>query len=144
MEQELRNAFGRVFYRIGYHAAADLVEAQWHGAASQQDLRNAVVAGLALHERTGCAYRLNDNTAFSGPWADAVPWLEAEWLPRAHTAGIRFLAHVARPGSFGELAGEALLQGQIGAQIHVAVFASREAALAWLRTQQRERAVAGA
>lgn len=96
-----------------------------------------------MHERTNCAYRLNDNTAFTGPWATAVPWLEAEWLPRAYAAGIRCLAHVARPGSFGEQAGEALLQGKIGAQIQVAVFAHQEDAWAWLASQQRERTLRG-
>ena len=142
-EEEVRNAFGRVFYRIGYHAADDVVEAHWHGAATHQNLKDALVVGLGVHERTRCAYRLNDNTAFSGPWAHAVPWLEEEWMPRAYAAGLRCLAHVARLGSFGEQAGEALLQGQIGAQIQVAIFSSREDAWAWLGAQQRERAVRG-
>ncbi|WP_156180507.1 hypothetical protein [Rufibacter radiotolerans] len=59
-----------------------MVEAEWHGAATQQDLRKAVVAGLELHERTRCAFRLNYNTGSSGPWSDSVTWLEKEWLPR--------------------------------------------------------------
>ena len=143
MEEEVRNAFGRVIYRIGHDAAADVVEAHWQGAATAQNLQDPLLVGLRVHERTRCAYRLNDNTAFSGPWAHAVPWLEQEWLPRAHAAGVRCLAHVARSGAFGEQAGEALLQDQIGAQIRVAVFGSRADALAWLGAQQRERAVRG-
>ncbi|KUG09033.1 hypothetical protein ASU33_19610 [Solirubrum puertoriconensis] len=140
MYREVQNIFGRVFYRIEYNSAANIVEAEWQGAATQQDLRNAVVAGLEVHERTHCAYRLNDNTGFSGPWADSVAWLEEEWLPRAHAAGIRYLAHVARAGSFGEQAGEAMLRGRIGSQIEVALFFNRPAAFKWLTQKQGEQA----
>lgn len=136
MHREVQNIFGRVFYRIEYNSASNIVAADWHGTATQQDLRNAVVIGLEVHERTRCPYRLNDNTAFSGPWADSVAWLEQEWLPRAYAAGIRYLAQVARAGSFGEQAGEAMFHGKIGSQIEVALFPDRPAAVEWLTQKQ--------
>ncbi|GAA4383755.1 hypothetical protein [Hymenobacter koreensis] len=137
LSREVQNIFGRVFYRIEYHERTNIVEATWYGAATQQDLKNAVVAGLAVHEHSRCAYRLNDNTGFSGPWSDAVAWLEEEWLPRAYAAGIRYLAHVARPGSFGEQGGEAMLRGKIGSQVEVALFTDKAAAAAWLTAKQK-------
>jgi hypothetical protein len=140
MSREVQNVFGRVFYRIEYKSLSNIVEAEWQGTATQQDLRNAVVAGLELHERTRCAYRLNDNTGFSGPWADSVAWLEEEWLPRAYAAGIRYLAHVARPGSFGEQAGQTMLRGKIGAQVEVALFSDRSSAVEWLMQKQKVQA----
>ena len=138
MEQEVRNAFGRVFYQIAYKSLSNIVEAEWHGTATQRDLRNALDVGLQMHERTNCAFRLNDNTSFSGPWADSVSWLEEEWLPRAYAAGIRYLAHVAREGSFGEQAGQVLRQGKIGAQLEVAIFSEKGAAISWLLSKQQE------
>lgn len=136
MFKEVKNVFGRTYYRIGYNKSLNMVEAVWQGTASQQDLRNAVIAGLQVHEQTHCAYRLNDNTAFSGPWAESVAWLEAEWLPRAYESGIRYLAHIARPGSFGETAGEAMTKGKIGSSIEVGLFTSRADALVWLQSKQ--------
>ncbi|MBF8964914.1 hypothetical protein I0P70_16820 [Pontibacter sp. FD36] len=127
-----------MFYRIEYNELTNVVTATWYGTATQQDLKNAVVAGLGLHESTHCAYRLNDNTDFSSPWADSVAWITKEWLPRAYAAGIRYLAHVARPGSFGELAGETILQGKIGSQIEVALFTDKAKALGWLLDKQQE------
>lgn len=136
MLREVKNVFGRTYYRIEYKRSLNIVEAMWHGAASQQDLRRAVVAGLEVHEHTHCAYRLNDNTEFSGPWANSVKWLEEEWLPRAYNSGIRYLAHVARPGSFGEEAGSAMTKGKIGASIEVRLFTNKEDALHWLTSKQ--------
>lgn len=138
MQQEIKNVFGRTFYKIRYNTLSNMVEAEWQGTATQQDLKKAVIAGLELHERTQCAYRLNDNTGFSGPWSDSVAWLEEEWLPRAYQSGIRFLAHISRPGSFGEQGGVAMLQGKIGSQIEVALFSDRVEALLWLSGRQRE------
>ncbi|MFD2246365.1 hypothetical protein [Pontibacter ruber] len=136
MLKEVRNAFGRIFYRIEYKSDLNIVEAIWEGTATKNDLKHAVVAGLQLHEDTHCPYRLNDNTNFFGHWAEAVAWLEEEWLPRAHKSGIRYLAHVAHPRSFGELAGEEMLKGKIGANIQVCLFTDREQALSWLKAKQ--------
>ncbi|WP_347157286.1 hypothetical protein [Pontibacter chitinilyticus] len=131
-----KNAFGKTFYKIEYKKDLNVVEAVWEGTASLHDLKNALVIGLQVHEESHCAYRLNDNTNFFGPWADAVPWLEKEWLPRAYAAGIRYLAHVARPDSFGESAGERLLKGKIGTSIQVKLFNKVEEALSWLKAKQ--------
>jgi hypothetical protein len=137
MLKEVKNVFGRTFYRIEYKKLLNIAEAVWQGTASQQDLRKALFAGLEVHEHTRCAYRLNDNTEFSGPWADSVAWLEEEWLPRAYESGIRYLAHVARPGSFGEVAGEAMKTGKIGSSIEVRLFTNKADALDWLKAKQQ-------
>ncbi|GHA68753.1 STAS/SEC14 domain-containing protein [Pontibacter akesuensis] len=136
MLKEVKSVFGKTFYRIEYKDDLNVVEATWQGTASKQDLRNAIIAGLEVHENTKCAFRLNDNTEFTGPWADSVKWIEEEWLPRAYKSGIRYLAHVARPNSFGEAAGEAMLLGKIGAAIEVKLFDNREDALQWLKKKQ--------
>lgn len=138
MLREVKNAFGRTFYRIEFKKELNIVEAVWQGTATTQDLKLAVVEGLQLHENTHCAYRLNDNTDFFGPWSDAVAWLDEVWLPRAYNSGIRYLAHVARTGSFGESAGEELLKGKIGAKIQVRIFTDKEEALRWLKSKQEQ------
>ena len=136
MYKEIKNAFGKVFYRIEYKESLNIVEAEWYGFTTKLDLQKALVAGLELHEQTRCPYRLNDNTAFSGPWADAVEWLGEVWLPRAYSAGVRYLAHIARPNSFGEAAGEALQMGKIGATIEVKLFSAKDEAMQWLKSKQ--------
>ncbi|MBC5993463.1 hypothetical protein [Pontibacter cellulosilyticus] len=136
MFARVENAFGKVYYKIEFKEELNIIQAEWYGFTTKQDLKKALVVGLQLHEETRCAYRLNDNTAFSGPWADAVSWLEEEWLPKAYEAGIRYLAHIARPSSFGELAGEALQTGKIGATIEVKIFTEKEEALNWLKAKQ--------
>ena len=136
MSLQIENAFGKVYYKIEYKKDLDIVQADWFGFATNQDLKKAVIAGLQLHEQTRCPFRLNNNTEFTGPWADAVSWLEEEWLPRAYKSGIRYLAHVARPSSFGEAAGEALQVGKIGSTIEVKMFNNIEDALQWLKSKQ--------
>lgn len=136
MYKEAKNAFGRTYYKIQYHKDLNIVDAVWYSSASKQDLKQAVIAGLEVHETTRCPYRLNDNTNFSAPWADAVAWLEEEWLPRAYEAGIRYLAHVARPDSFGSAAGKAMIMGKIGSLIEVRFFTDRLDALEWLKEKQ--------
>ncbi|WP_162052168.1 hypothetical protein [Pontibacter pamirensis] len=138
MLKEIKNVFVRTYYRIEYKSRTHIVEATWYGTATKQDLKQAIIAGLEVHERTSCAYRLNDNTDFSGPWADSVTWIAEEWLPRAYASGIRYLAHIARPGSFGESAGEAVLSSKISSQIEVGLFTSRAVAIDWLLAKQRE------
>ncbi|MCC9167750.1 hypothetical protein [Pontibacter harenae] len=49
---------------------------------------------------------------------------------------MRFLAHVARPSSFGEAAGEAMLIGNIGKAIEVCLFYNRDEAIDWLKSKQ--------
>ncbi|WP_299822439.1 hypothetical protein [uncultured Pontibacter sp.] len=136
MLKEVKNVFGRTFYRVEFNKPLNIIVAEWYGTASQQDLGKALIAGLEMHEHTHCAYRLNDNTNFSGPWAESVAWLEQVWLPRAYEAGIRYLAHVARPNSFGETAGEVMMMGKIGATIEVRIFQDKAGALNWLKAKQ--------
>ncbi|MEJ8801425.1 hypothetical protein [Pontibacter sp. H249] len=137
MYKEVINAFGKIYYKIEYKEDLNIVQADWYGFTTEQDLKRAVIAGLQLHEHTHCPFRLNDNTEFTGPWANAVGWLEKEWLPRAYASGIRYLAHVARPSSFGEAAGEALQVGKIGSTIEVKIFHNKEDAIQWLTVKQK-------
>ncbi|MFB9865142.1 hypothetical protein EFA69_00760 [Rufibacter immobilis] len=136
MREEIQNSFGRTFYVIEYKPEQDFIDTVWLGYASQNDLRKACEVGLQMLEQTNCPYKLNDNSESAGPWADAVTWLEKEWLPRAVKAGLRYLAHVAHKHSYGETAGEAMQVSKIGEMLEVGVFSSREEALAWLKNCQ--------
>jgi len=100
------------------------------------DLQQAMITGLEVHQQTRCAYRLNDNTEFSGPWAEAVPWIEEVWLPRVCETGLKYLAHIARPGSFGETAGEVLSIGKAASFLEIRLFTNRKDALQWLQAKQ--------
>ncbi|WP_066833634.1 hypothetical protein [Rufibacter ruber] len=108
MRLEAKNSFDRTFYVVEHNQGLGVIDTLWYGYASQQDLKNACGLGLEVLEKSTCAYKLNDNSQLSGPWSDAVGWLEKEWLPRAMQAGLRYLAHVANRHSYGEVAGEVL------------------------------------
>ncbi|WP_192823353.1 hypothetical protein [Rufibacter sp. LB8] len=114
----------------------DIIDTLWYGYASQQDLKNACSAGLEILEKTGCAYKLNDNSQLTGPWSDAVEWLEKEWLPKAMAAGLRYLAHVANPHSYGEVAGEVMKFSKIGQNLEYCMFYTKKEALTWLKQCQ--------
>ncbi|MBA9076759.1 hypothetical protein [Rufibacter quisquiliarum] len=143
MRLEAKNSFDRTFYVVEHNQGLGVIDTLWYGYASQQDLKNACGLGLEVLEKSTCAYKLNDNSQLSGPWSDAVGWLEKEWLPRAMQAGLRYLAHVANRHSYGEVAGEVLRISQIGEQLEYCMFYSREEALAWLKScQERDRKTA--
>jgi hypothetical protein len=140
MRLEQQNSFGRTFYTIEYNPSLDIVDTVWTGFASDNDLRLACEVGLRLHEETKCAFKLNDNSTFTGLWSESVTWLETEWLPRAMAAGVKYLAHVAKKNSFGAAAGEVMGISSIGQQLQYCHFASRQEALAWLATCQQQEA----
>ncbi|WP_125077744.1 hypothetical protein [Rufibacter latericius] len=143
MRYETKNSFNRTFYVIEHNPELDIIDTLWYGYASQNDLRAAMEVGLKVLEETNCAYKLNDNIAFNGPWAEAVKWLEKDWLPRAMQAGLRFLAHVASPHSFGEASGEAMEVSLIGQKLKYKMFRSRQEALDWLKACQEEQVAIG-
>ncbi|QCR23698.1 hypothetical protein [Pontibacter sp. SGAir0037] len=136
MRKELQNTFNRKFYTVEYREDLDIIDTLWYGYASASDLKKACEIGLEVLEATHCPFKLNDNTQLSGPWSESVKWLEHEWLPKAMQAGVRFLAHVAMPDSFGEEAGEVMRISKIGQELQYKVFSSREDALVWLKACQ--------
>ncbi|AMM51456.1 hypothetical protein TH61_10105 [Rufibacter sp. DG15C] len=136
MRLEAKNSFDKTFYVVEYNQTLDLIDTHWDGYASQQDLRVACGMGLELLEKTRCAFKLNDNSHQSGPWSQAVEWLEEEWLPRAMQAGLKYLAHVANKHSYGETAGDVMHISKIGKQLQYRMFFFREDALAWLKACQ--------
>ncbi|WP_207432775.1 hypothetical protein [Sabulibacter ruber] len=136
MYQEAKNSFDRVYYVIEHNPSLDVIDTKWFGYASQNDLRKACEIGLEVLAQTGCPYKLNDNTEHTGPWADAVAWLEKDWLPRAMKYGLRYLAHVAQEHSYGDAAGQVMKISQIGRQLEYCMFNNREDALAWLKSCQ--------
>ncbi len=141
MRREAKNAFNKTFYIIEYNRNLDIVDTLWYGYSSQTDLRKAMQIGLELHQEVKCAYKLNDNTMYTGPWADAVAWLQEEWLPKAMQAGVKYLAHVAAPDSFGETAGEIMQISAIGQQLNFGMFQNKTDAITWLQSCQEKEEV---
>ncbi|MGV3538751.1 MAG: hypothetical protein ACO1OQ_03015 [Rufibacter sp.] len=136
MRLEAKNPFGRTFYVVEHNQELDIIDTSWYGYASQNDLKTACEVGLEVLEKTNCAYKLNDNSELSGPWTDAVHWLEKVWLPRAMQAGLRYLAHVANQHSYGEEAGQVMHISKIGQSLEYCMFYSRQEAMAWLKKCQ--------
>ncbi|TXK38156.1 hypothetical protein FVR03_14325 [Pontibacter qinzhouensis] len=138
MRREQLNQFGKIYYVVEYQQSRDIINTVWHGYASKNDIRTACSVGLELLRETGCRYKLNDNTNLRGPWSEMVEWLEQAWLPGALHAGLRYLAHVAAPGTFGEEAGKVMQVGQIGQQLTYGMFDNRMEALIWLSACQEK------
>ena len=138
MRRELQNLFNRTFYVVEHNREQNIIDTLWYGYASKNDLKKACSVGLELLEEVKCPYKLNDNSQFTGPWSDAITWLEEEWLPRAMKAGVKYLAHVASSNSFGEHAGEVMQISKIGQNLEVCIFDNRDKALEWLRSCQQK------
>ncbi|QHL88813.1 hypothetical protein GU926_15825 [Nibribacter ruber] len=136
MRLDAKNSFDRTFYVVEYKPALNLIDTHWEGYASLHDLKTACEVGLQILETTHCPYKLNDNSALSGPWSEAVSWLEDNWLPRAMQAGLKYLAHVANEHTFSEVAGEVMHISKIGQELKYRMFFKREEAIEWLQSCQ--------
>lgn len=135
MLMEFRNANREAIHEIEYTDETDLVEAVCYSAASEQELKQALLCGLIVHEQTRCAYRLDDITKLSSLWADWVDWLEEVWQPCAYRAGLRYVAYVVNLNSFAEVTNSACSPDNLNALIEKCFFTDRESALNWLKTK---------
>ncbi|AHJ97700.1 hypothetical protein Hsw_2105 [Hymenobacter swuensis DY53] len=79
---------------------------------------------------------LNDNRGVLGSWKQANEWIEAQWMPQALAAGLRYHAHIVAPGVFGQASAEDM-HLRVGNSFQMRLFENIEEAQTWLRHMQQ-------
>lgn len=73
----------------------ELVCITWHGHLDSEAVVQVATEGLRLRQAgRSTPFVINDKSRATGEWADAMPWLEYEWLPQTLAGGLRALAYV--------------------------------------------------
>lgn len=91
----LPDVHGALLADFDHFPTLDLLHIRWHGHLTADALVQGAQAGLALFAGQPLPRRLLSNhSQVTGEWAEALPWLQYEWLPEATGRGVRALAHV--------------------------------------------------
>lgn len=96
----LRDTHGAPLADFDWHPTLDLLHVYWHGHLTAASLVQGAQVGLDLAAFQGRALPrrlLTNYEQASGSWEEALPWLQYDWLPRAHDRGLRLLAQVVSP-----------------------------------------------
>lgn len=91
----LPDLHGALLADFDHFPTLDLLHIRWHGHLTPDALVQGAQAGLALFAGQPLPRRLLTNhSQVTGEWAEALPWLQYEWLPEVAGRGVRALAHV--------------------------------------------------
>lgn len=133
---KLLDALGRVYLVIDYDDENKWLVFTWLGDQSYASVLAGANTGISLLQEKPCCCLLNDNRQASGFWSEeAVEWVVANWVPRAHQAGLTHMANLVQPGSLAAVYAEAV---QLGAarNLHTQHFFFLSSAQKWLREAQ--------
>lgn len=89
---QLRHMMGDVYVTI--EQKEDCIVARWSGHITADDVVTAAQVYLELLESCGCSKLLTDKRDSTGYWENANDWLRFLWMPKAITAGLRYMANV--------------------------------------------------
>lgn len=96
----LRDTHGALLVEFDYHLELDLLHVRWYGHLTADTLVYGATEGLKLFAGERFPLRLySDHLLVTGEWAEALPWLQYEWLPKICARGVQTLAHVPPKGS---------------------------------------------
>jgi len=95
---------GALLADFDHYPTLELLHVRWHGHLTADALVQGIQAGMQLLESQPLPRRLLSNhRQVTGEWADALPWLQYEWLPAVCTRGVQVLAHVLAPSTPSQL-----------------------------------------
>jgi hypothetical protein len=91
----LPDVHGALLADFDHFPTLDLLHIRWHGHLTSDALVQGARAGLELFAGQPLPRRLLTNhSQVTGEWAEALPWLQYEWLPEVTERGVCVLAHV--------------------------------------------------
>jgi hypothetical protein len=90
---------------------------------------------LQLVKKTKCAFLLNDDSKSTGPWTQALEWIESYLIPNVIEAGLKYYAHIVSANTFSEMSAKEL-NVKIGGALEMATFKSLDDAKEWLKSKQ--------
>lgn len=136
MTQELTNPFGRVFLTIKTDTRNRLIYVNWMGYLTEENIKAGVQAYTDALARAKFHCVLNDTRLIIGSWDHSIDWILNEWAPLAAKRGLKRLAMLANPDTFGGSSAATFLS-------HLGAFEGRdfddmEKARAWLKSYTPE------
>lgn len=131
MEQELTNAFDKVFITINTDQENRWVHTNWVGYLTEENIRAGAQAYTQAVKEAGFSCVLNDSTQIVGSWNHSLDWVLNEWAPQAAAAGIRHFAIIITPESFADATAKAFYSSIKAFEVRR--FADRTEAENWLR-----------
>jgi len=136
MRHDFQNSFGKTFLITEFDKPNNWIYNDWQGLLSLEGVIQGSIGVLEILQRTQCPYILNDNRGVLGSWKQANEWIEAQWLPQALAAGLRYHAHIVAPGVFGQASAEDM-HLRVGNSFQMRLFEDIEEAQTWLRHMQQ-------
>ena len=125
---------GDLQFSVDYDVDVPCVVMSWRGYATSAVFRAANEQVLHMIGDRRAKKLLGDITEFVLIGAEDQDWLNNVWLPQAMEAGLRFAALVTPSFYFNRVAVDNVVKKLDPARLQVAYFATRDNALAWLKT----------
>ncbi|MGV3538190.1 MAG: STAS/SEC14 domain-containing protein [Rufibacter sp.] len=101
MIKELVNPFGRVYLTIEEDEQNKLIYVNWMGYLTEENVKAGAQAYTQALAAAGYNCVLNDTRLIIGSWNHSMDWVINEWAPNAAKAGLKRIAMLANPESFG-------------------------------------------
>ena len=125
---------GDLQFSVDYDVDVPCVVMSWRGYATSAVFRAANEQVLQMIADRRAKKLLGDITEFVLIGAEDQDWLNNEWLPKAMESGLRLAALVTPTFYFNRVAVDNVVKRLDPARLQVAYFATRDEALAWLKT----------
>lgn len=135
MKFNTKNNLDRVICKTEYQEENNWIYCDWEGYANVDAIKNWGLEFADLIKKTKCAYLLNDASKSTGPWTQAMDWIESVLIPKVIEAGLKYYAHVVSTNTFSEMSAKELNMN-IGGQLEMATFKTAEEAKEWLKSKQ--------
>jgi hypothetical protein len=133
--QTVLDPYGRLIAAFRHYPAEQLLYIRWTGNLTSEEVIRVAQASGSIQQQLHCPLLLNDKTDSTGDWAEALPWLEYEWLPQAIATGLRAFAYVFSPDMRNQYMSVAFAE-RVGQQLPIQLFYDTASAWNWLRRQQ--------
>jgi hypothetical protein len=130
-----KNDMGRTICEMDYDANENWIYANWNGFANLEAIKSWGESYIKLLDKTKCVYFLNDDSKSTGPWTNALSWIESYLIPNAIEKGVKYYAHVLSASAFAALSSKELNM-RIANILEIGSFKSVEEAKAWLKEKQ--------
>lgn len=132
----VHDVLGQLIATAYYHAQDELLYVVWTGHITNVEVIEVAEAFLQLQSIRTIRRLYNDKTATTGDWAEALPWLEFEWLPKAILNGLGAIAYVVSPDVSNQLISRRFAD-RVRLHLPIRLFYDydKETALTWLKLQ---------
>jgi hypothetical protein len=135
MKFNTKNNLDRVICKTEYQEENNWIHCDWEGYANVEAIKSWGLEFADLVKKEKCQYLLNDDSKSTGPWTQAMDWIESVLIPKVMEAGLKYYAHVVSANTFSEMTAKELNKN-IRGHLEMATFKTIEDAKEWLKSKQ--------